>query len=155
MVLSMDEIELNSVFMINWIVWNRTVYMYKMDLALNNQQCLMHHKTKPNQMHSFCASLLYSLIMRWIVSFLSSDNLHKQFCIQLVLMALFVPLLKKIQSFSRGFLFLIMSTSSWVQSRQLLEISIQFFSSNLYFLVILFIFIMMILLLMAAVNSIY
>ena len=27
--LSMDQIGLNSVFMINWIVWNRTVYIYK------------------------------------------------------------------------------------------------------------------------------
>ena len=28
-VLSMSPIELNCVLMINWIVWNRTVYMYK------------------------------------------------------------------------------------------------------------------------------
>ena len=28
-VLSVGQIELNSVFMLNWIVWNRTVYMYK------------------------------------------------------------------------------------------------------------------------------
>ena len=28
-VLSIDQIELNSVLMLNWIVWNRTVYMYK------------------------------------------------------------------------------------------------------------------------------
>ena len=27
--LSIDQIELNSVLMQNWIVWNRTVYMYK------------------------------------------------------------------------------------------------------------------------------
>ena len=24
------------------------IYMYKQDLALNNQQCLIYHKTKPN-----------------------------------------------------------------------------------------------------------
>ena len=28
-VLSMGQIELNSVLMLNWIVWNRTVYKYK------------------------------------------------------------------------------------------------------------------------------
>ena len=33
----------------NWILWNRTVYMYKMDLELNNLQWLICHKTKPNQ----------------------------------------------------------------------------------------------------------
>ena len=27
--LSMGQIELNYVLMLNWIVWNRTVYMYK------------------------------------------------------------------------------------------------------------------------------
>ena len=34
-VLFMGQIELNSVCMLNWIVWNRTVCI-KMDLALNN-----------------------------------------------------------------------------------------------------------------------
>ena len=34
--------------MLNWIVWNRTVEMYKMDLSLNNLQWLICHKTKPN-----------------------------------------------------------------------------------------------------------
>ena len=28
-VLFIDQIELNYVLMLNWIVWNRTVYMYK------------------------------------------------------------------------------------------------------------------------------
>ena len=28
-VLSISEIELNSVLMLNWIVWKRTVYLYK------------------------------------------------------------------------------------------------------------------------------
>ena len=32
--------------MLNWIAWNRTVYMYKLALALNNQQWLIYHKTK-------------------------------------------------------------------------------------------------------------
>ena len=35
--------------MLNWIVWNITVYMYKMDLALNIFQWLIWHKTKQNQ----------------------------------------------------------------------------------------------------------
>ena len=30
------------------IVWNRTVYMYKNGFGINNLQCLMCHKTKPN-----------------------------------------------------------------------------------------------------------
>ena len=33
--------------MLNWIVWNRTVYLYKIDLALNNIQRLICHKTQP------------------------------------------------------------------------------------------------------------
>ena len=35
--------------MLNWIVWNRTDYLHKMDLALNNLQRLMRHKTQPNK----------------------------------------------------------------------------------------------------------
>ena len=46
-VLSMGQIELNCVLMQKWIVWNRTVYMYKMDLALNDLQWLICHKAKP------------------------------------------------------------------------------------------------------------
>ena len=34
--------------MINWIVWNRTIYI-KMDLALNNLQKLICHKTPNNK----------------------------------------------------------------------------------------------------------
>ena len=67
-VLSMGQIELNCVLMLNWIIWNGTVFdietMYlcltelfeieliiciKIDLALNNLQWLMCYKTKPNQ----------------------------------------------------------------------------------------------------------
>ena len=39
---TLAQIELNCVFMLNWIVWNKTIYMYKMDLALNNLQCETH-----------------------------------------------------------------------------------------------------------------
>ena len=35
--------------MLNGIVLNRTLYMYKMDLALDNLQWLICLKTKPNQ----------------------------------------------------------------------------------------------------------
>ena len=33
--------------MLNWIVWNRTDYSIKMDLAFNNLQRLIYHKTQP------------------------------------------------------------------------------------------------------------
>ena len=33
-VLSMGQIELNCVFMLNWIVWNRTVLLYKNGLII-------------------------------------------------------------------------------------------------------------------------
>ena len=32
--------------MLNWIVWNRTVYLYKIDLVLKNLIGLMGHKPK-------------------------------------------------------------------------------------------------------------
>ena len=35
--------------MLNWIVWNRTVYLSKIDMALNNQQMLICHKTQTNK----------------------------------------------------------------------------------------------------------
>ena len=38
--------QLNSVLMLNWIVLNRTDYLHKMDLALNNLQSLICHKTQ-------------------------------------------------------------------------------------------------------------
>ena len=67
-VLSMGQIELNCVLMLNWIAWNRTVfchwncelmlhlsgwnrivYMYKNGFDFDNLQWLMCYKTKPNQ----------------------------------------------------------------------------------------------------------
>ena len=45
-VLPMDQIELNCGIMLNWIVWNRTVYTYKTGLVSNNLQWLMCHQTK-------------------------------------------------------------------------------------------------------------
>ena len=38
--------QLNCVLMLNWTVFNRTDYLHKMDLALNNLQRLICHKTK-------------------------------------------------------------------------------------------------------------
>ena len=52
-VLSMGQIELNSVLMLNWVVWNRTVYMYKEDLTLNNLPWLVCHKIKSNQIQLY------------------------------------------------------------------------------------------------------
>ena len=68
-VLSMSQIELNCVLMLNWIVWNRTVYLYKMDLALNNLRKLICHKTQPTneilQSYIFRINLLEYIF--WIV----------------------------------------------------------------------------------------
>ena len=47
-VLCMGQIKLICILMLNWIVWNGTVDMYKMDLALNTLQWLICHKTKLN-----------------------------------------------------------------------------------------------------------
>ena len=51
-VLSMSQIELNCVLMLNWIVWNGTFICLKTDLALNNLQRLICHKTQTNK-HSW------------------------------------------------------------------------------------------------------
>ena len=55
----------NCVLMLNWIVWNRTVYMYQRDLALNNLQWLICHKTKPNQTWLF-KNVIYKMCL-WII----------------------------------------------------------------------------------------
>ena len=56
--------------MLNWIVWNKTVSMYNMDLTLNNQQWLICHKTKSNR-----SNIIYTIICYCI--FLSNtNNLH-------------------------------------------------------------------------------
>ena len=46
-VLSIGQTELDCVLMLNWIVWNKTVNMYKNGFGINNLQWLMCHKTKP------------------------------------------------------------------------------------------------------------
>ena len=60
-VLSIGKIELNCVLILNWIVWNRTVYMYKMNLALityNGWYAIKSNQTKPNQTWSLSCELL-------------------------------------------------------------------------------------------------
>ena len=47
--LSLGQIELNSILILNWIVWNRTVYMYKNGFGIYNLQRLICHRIKPNQ----------------------------------------------------------------------------------------------------------
>ena len=47
------HLHLNCVLMLNWIVWNRTIFI-KMDLALNDLQWLMCHKTQPIDQQPFC-----------------------------------------------------------------------------------------------------
>ena len=51
-------LHLNCVPILNWIVWNRTIFI-KMDLALNNLQRSICHK-KPNNQLKKKASLFYS-----------------------------------------------------------------------------------------------
>ena len=52
-ILSMGQIELNSVFMLNWTVWSRIVYMYKNGFCIN-QKWLIRNKTQPtNQPTNF------------------------------------------------------------------------------------------------------
>ena len=48
--------------MLNWIVFNRTDYLHEMDLALNNLQRLITHKTqqtKPNQTNVYIYIYIY------------------------------------------------------------------------------------------------
>ena len=58
--------------MLNWIVWNRTVYLYKMDLALDSLQRLICHKlTSPD-------TRVISLPIRW--SFRWSNDTTDSLC---------------------------------------------------------------------------
>ena len=57
--------------MLNRIVWNRTVYKYKIDLALNNLQCLICHKIKPNLRFDF-------VFMGEIGKYIHASTLHGQ-----------------------------------------------------------------------------
>ena len=68
MVLSMSQIELNSVLMLNWIAWNKTVCI-KMDLVLNDLQWLMCHKSKPKWLlcHKTTNQLYNTVMMMMII----------------------------------------------------------------------------------------
>ena len=47
------NLNLNCILILNWIVWNRNIFI-KMDLALNDQQSLICHKTQTtNQLRIF------------------------------------------------------------------------------------------------------
>ena len=56
--------------MLKWIVWNRTDYLYKMNLALNNLQKLICHKNQPTIYD------IFSVI--WFRIFLSNDYYFSQ-----------------------------------------------------------------------------
>ena len=60
----------NCFCMLNWIVWNRTVYIYKNRFGINNLQWLMCHKTKPNQTNQILIICLHTVkwIYIWFVS---------------------------------------------------------------------------------------
>ena len=58
-VLSMGQIELNCVLILNWTVWNRTVYMYENGFGINNLQWLICHKTKPQNPSTHFVVCLY------------------------------------------------------------------------------------------------
>ena len=65
--------------MLNWTAWNRTVYMYKMDLALTNLQWLMCHKTKPNQTSNLPLQRIFLLpLARVLLPNTSSYSLSSQ-----------------------------------------------------------------------------
>ena len=53
--------QLNCVLMLNWIILNRTDYLHKMGLALNNIQRLICHKTQQTNQHLL---ILYFLLDR-------------------------------------------------------------------------------------------
>ena len=43
----LTECKQKTILILNWIVWNRTVYVYKNGFGINNLQWLMCHQTKP------------------------------------------------------------------------------------------------------------
>ena len=52
----------NYVLMLNWTVWNRTGYLYKMDLALNNLQRSICHKTQLTILRTYIYIYIYIYI---------------------------------------------------------------------------------------------
>ena len=58
------NLHLNCVLMLNWIVWNRTIFI-KMDMVLNNLQRLICHKIQTTKQ----SSILIKRIYIWLNSF--------------------------------------------------------------------------------------
>ena len=60
--------------MLNWIVWNRTVYMYKIDLVLNNLEWLICHKIKTKSLSTIKSFVVFrEMIYLHIYLFLLSN----------------------------------------------------------------------------------
>ena len=80
--------------MLNWIVLNRTDYLHKMDLALNNLQRLIYHKTQQTEwlvdfkdtsthVELFCAKKIGNHFhCTFVFPFLCSCFLRVSFCTQ-------------------------------------------------------------------------
>ena len=69
-VISMDKIEVYFVLLLNWIVWNRTVYMSKNGFGINDLQWLMCHKAKPNQI------IMNLLLWTWVKKTVHRMGIH-------------------------------------------------------------------------------
>ena len=80
--------------MLNLIFWNRTDYLYKVDLALNNLQRLICHKTQPTNKILINPSTIFWVVMSSIMSidclysFTSSLNKFNHFLMNILLIAL-------------------------------------------------------------------
>ena len=62
---------LNWVLILDWSIWNTTDYLYKMDLALNNLQTLICHKTQSTNQPTDQPTNSFQLI---IPTFLVDDS---------------------------------------------------------------------------------
>ena len=59
---------MHTTLILNWIIWNRTVFCIKMDLVLNNLQRLICHKTQPSKqtrgtVHVFIPFIIFLLLL--------------------------------------------------------------------------------------------
>ena len=75
-VLPMGQIELNCVLLLNWIVWNRTVYMNKNEFCIDNLQWLMCHKTKPNQNRELFVLICSVRMMLFQIEFSANSSIN-------------------------------------------------------------------------------
>ena len=67
---------LNCVLMLNWIVWNRTIFI-KMDLVLNNLQSLICHKTQTTNQPRARQKKYFASPLIWKENF---STLQAKFC---------------------------------------------------------------------------